>query len=94
MRECSVGQRLYRRYTPAINGPCGNRLLGIICDFGAKAVNHPVEVMIRALDKIPRQHERFDAGIDSCQTSMEKTAAEIAEELVLLIFPSTYGAMR
>ena len=89
-----MGHGLYRRDTPAINSPRGNRLLGIISDFGAKAIDHPAEVMIRASDKIPRQHERFDGGIDNCQTSVEKAAAEITEELVLCIFPSTYGAMR
>ena len=89
LRVCHRHQGIYGRNTPPVHSTHGNQLLGVICNVGAKAIDCPAKVVIRASDNIPCQHVTFDRGVDNSQTPMEQTAAEITEDLIFHVIPGT-----
>ena len=84
--------RNYGRNAPSIDSTGSRRLLGVVRDVWADAIDRATKMVVSTLDDIPLGHIGFEGVVDHHKASMEEAAAEVTKEVTLRVLARACGS--
>ena len=79
----------HSRYTPSIHDPSRSRLLWVVPNVWAEAINCTSKVMIRTPHEIPVLHKWLEGFVDYGEAAVEQSTAEVSKHLFINVPSST-----
>ena len=85
-----VPEGVQLHWTPAIDNPCNEHLLGVIGNIGSNPINHAAKMIVSTPDNVPFCHIFLKRFEDFPQAAMEQLSLEVPELVVVNFLSGAY----